>query len=95
MKNKVEQDTLINRLVAVPFYLKLLREKNTIEAEYETLRDNVEEGLFTEKERIIQLEAIVDAQRQTIKNQGQRIKELKANAKLQRTRKARPGKSKS
>ena len=95
MKNNIEQNTLINRLVAVPFYLKLLREKNTIEAEYEALKDNVEEGLFTDREKIIQLEALVEAQSRTIRNQGAKIKELKENAKLQRTRKARPRKSKS
>lgn len=93
MKNKLEQDTIINRLVAVPFYLKLLRQKNTIEAEYEALKDNVEEGLFTERERIIMLEATVEEQRKRIRNQAERIKELKANAKLQRNRKARPRKS--
>ena len=95
MKNNIEQNTLINRLIAVPFYLKLLREKNTIEGEYEALKENVEEGLFTEKEKIIQLEALVEEQSRTIKNQGERIKELKENAKLQRARKDRAGTSES
>ena len=62
MKNKIETDTLLNRLVAVPFYLQLLREKNTIKAEYEALKESVEDGLFSEREKIITLEAIVAEQ---------------------------------
>lgn len=87
MKNKIETDTLLNRLVAVPFYLKLLREKNTIEAEYEALKENVEDGLFSERERIITLEAIVAEQRKRLRAQAERIKELKESDKLQRARK--------
>lgn len=87
MKNKIETDTLLNRLVAVPFYLKLLREKNTIEAEYEALKENVEDGLFSERERIITLEAIVSDQRKRLRTQAERIKELKESDKLQRARK--------
>lgn len=67
MKNKIETDTLLNRLVAVPFYLKLLREKNTIEGEYEVLKENVEDGLFSERERIITLEATVAEQRKRLR----------------------------
>ena len=89
MKNKIETDTLLNRLVAVPFYLKLLREKNTIEAEYEALKENVEDGLFSERERIITLEAIVAEQRKRLRTQAERIKELKESDKLQRARKDR------
>ena len=89
MKNKIETDTLLNRLVAVPFYLKLLREKNTIEAEYEALKESVEDGLFSERERIITLEAIVAEQRKRLRNQADRIKELKESDKLQRARKDR------
>lgn len=89
MKNKIETDTLLNRLVAVPFYLKLLREKNTIEAEYEALKENVEDGLFSERERIITLEAIVAEQRKRLRAQAERIKELKESDKLQRARKDR------
>lgn len=87
MKNKIETDTLLNKLVAVPFYLKLLREKNTIEAEYEALKENVEDGLFSERERIITLEAIVAEQRKRLRAQAERIKELKESDKLQRARK--------
>lgn len=93
MKNKIETDTLLNRLVAVPFYLKLLREKNTIEGEYEVLKENVEDGLFSERERIITLEATVAEQRKRLRAQAEQIKELKANAKLQRARKDRRRKS--
>ena len=93
MKNKIETDTLLNRLVAVPFYLKLLREKNTIEGEYEALKENVEDGLFSERERIITLEATVAEQRKRLRAQAERIKELKASAKLQRARKDRRRKS--
>ena len=89
MKNKIETDTLLNKLVAVPFYLKLLREKNTIEAEYEALKENVEDGLFSERERIITLEAIVAEQRKRLRTQAERIKELKESDKLQRARKDR------
>lgn len=89
MKNKIETDTLLNKLVAVPFYLKLLREKNTIEAEYEALKENVEDGLFSERERIITLEAIVAEQRKRLRAQAERIKELKESDKLQRARKDR------
>ena len=89
MKNKIETDTLLNRLVAVPFYLKLVREKNTIEAEYETLKESVEDGLFSERERIITLEAIVAEQRKRLRTQAERIKELKESDKLQRARKDR------
>ena len=87
MKNKIETDTLLNKLVAAPFYLKLLREKNTIEAEYEALKENVEDGLFSERERIITLEAIVAEQRKRLRAQAERIKELKESDKLQRARK--------
>lgn len=93
MKNKIETDTLLNRLVAVPFYLKLLREKNTIEGEYEVLKENVEDGLFSERERIITLEATVSEQRKRLRAQAEQIKELKENAKLQRARKDRRRKS--
>ena len=93
MKNKIETDTLLNRLVAVPFYLKLLREKNTIEGEYEALKENVEDGLFSERERIITLEATIAEQRKRLRAQAERIKELKASAKLQRARKDRRRKS--
>lgn len=93
MKNKIETDTLLNRLVAVPFYLKLLREKNTIEGEYEVLKENVEDGLFSERERIITLEATVAEQRKRLRAQAEQIKELKASAKLQRARKDRRRKS--
>lgn len=89
MKNKIETDTLLNRLVAVPFYLKLLREKNTIESEYEALKESVEDGLFSERERIITLEAIVAEQRKRLRAQAERIKELKESDKLQRARKDR------
>lgn len=89
MKNKIETDTLLNRLVAVPFYLKLLREKNTIEGEYDALKENVEDGLFSERERIITLEATVAEQRKRLRAQAEQIKELKASAKLQRARKDR------
>ena len=89
MKNKIETDTLLNRLVAVPFYLKLLREKNTIKAEYEALKESVEDGLFSERERIITLEAIVAEQRKRLRTQAERIKELKESDKLQRARKDR------
>lgn len=92
MRNRVEQNTLLNRLVAVPFYLKLLREKNTIEAEYEALRDNVEDELFSEKEKIITLEARIASQQKTISNLKEKLREER-NANIQRNNKARQRKS--
>lgn len=70
-KNRVEDNTLINRLVAVPKYLELLRKYNTLETEYESLKQNVKEDLFKEKEKMLEMQINIE----TLRNENERLRE--------------------
>lgn len=76
-RNRVENNTFLNRLIAVPEYLKLLRKYNTLEAKYEELRENVKEDVFKDKEKFIELQSMIEMLNNENYKLKSKVKELK------------------
>lgn len=68
---KLEKDTLLNKLVAVPKYLKLLRKCNTLETENEWLKDNIKEQLYSDRTKLIEITNI----NETLIKENERLRE--------------------
>lgn len=76
-KNKLEQPTLLNKIIAVPFYLKLLRKYNKLETEYEVLLERVKGKTFEKCLKQVELDEHMDFLEKENLRLKERIKHLK------------------
>lgn len=76
-KYKLEQATLLNKIVAVPFYLNLLRKYNKLESDYEDLNNQLKDKVFdTYLKQIKENEYVSELENENLKLK-EKIKRLK------------------